>query len=171
MEQSEEFDDVEWYDILYHETYIKKTKNNKQNTKNTKNNHKETKLSSKPKLELSIKHGIMKCQRTIERQEKASADDRLYYCTHCKSIDVQVCRCMYLEWCGANPDSNICIYNDYNCDYYYGLQDQCCMYHYCFDNDNDYGLLSKLELNYKGKKHIYKKYMPVKRSEIEIIAA
>lgn len=171
---NEDFDNEDWYDISYHETY--KQGSNKSNRKNKikkSNNHKElngNKLSSRYKLELSIKHGIIKYQRNIERKEKEIADDRLYYCSHCKKLDIQVCRCMYLEWCGANPDSQICIYNDYNCDYEYGFLDECCLYHYYFNEDHDSSkFLSKLELNYKGKKHIYKKYMPVQRSEIERI--
>ena len=179
---------ADWYDMKYHETRLSnqssnlrqsnKKSNKKSNNKTSnKDGKKETKLSSKTNLELSIKHGIIKCQRTIERKEKEIADDRLYYCSHCKKIDIQVCRCMYLEWCGTNEDSDYCIYNDikngyeYGCyGYYYDFLDKSCMYHYYFNKDLKKELISKLEMDYKGKKHIYKNYVPVQRHELEIIS-
>jgi hypothetical protein len=161
MEQFEQFDMADWYDITYHKIH-KQYKQGKDKKNDKKNDKKSDKLSSKNNLELSIKHGIIKCQRTIERKEKEIADDRLYYCSNCKKIDIQVCRCMYLEWCGSNEDSDYCIYNDI-------FPDRSCMYHYNFNKDLKKELISKLEIDYKGKKHIYKKYLPVQRNELEII--
>lgn len=175
--------DYDGYDSYY--DYQRKSKNTTSKNKNTF--HSKLDLS-KRSIGNSIKHGIIKSQRTIERNEKLlGLPDRVYYCSKCFSCDMKPCKCMYLEWCGCYENSICCKYVEDAVDYliYYSELDSfMCSYHSDYKkklksiSDNQSQSVShsesqseshsesqsknKIKSEYPGKKTLQNRYIPIK---------
>ena len=78
---------------------------------------------SKRTIDFSKEKGIMKQARKKEYYEKhLGYQERTFYCNVCKNTYINsVCRCNYVDWCGAKSNSyKNCLYGFDLCQYHEG---------------------------------------------------
>ena len=78
---------------------------------------------SKRNIEFSKQKGIMKQARRQEQfQKQIGCSERTFFCNVCKKTYINsVCRCNYVDWCGAKSKSyKNCLYGIDICEYHNG---------------------------------------------------
>jgi hypothetical protein len=104
--------------------FVESSRQKKHKSAFQKTQHKRiSKRISKRTIDFSKQKGIMKQARRQEQfQKHVGWSERTFFCNVCKSTYINsVCRCNYVDWCGAKSKSyKNCLYGIDICEYHNG---------------------------------------------------